>query len=298
MDAMSGVGSLFCGESDNYLADKALEVMQDEEGLSLSRGFDPFERAIQVDRASSCELMIQVCFQYLGSLPLALKAIRMHDSWMNSASGYDLVADAPELVFARATAICHLACVMEGVDAPLETLASLATSLSVGLHGDEVSQEDVATEARTLVLSSNSAPSIACWISSFCGRFDVATHSKFAGQLQKLEYNACVMAWLFALDVPASPDQLPRKTALGSFMLALLIMRIVPLDALKPQWLRDEGWNWLLTRLRAKQHQGHASAFPQSLGLHIFVPVLECVTKTSLEEVCADAATVGCVCLE
>jgi len=126
----------------------------------------------------------------LDSLPLALKAIRIHDSWMNFTTERDLAVDAhypPEVRFTRTAAICHLACTMEGVFVPLAKLVRVAKTLSMGLRCDEVSQQDVANEAWTLVSTLNSAPSVACWISIFNGRFDMATHAKFAGQLQNLD---------------------------------------------------------------------------------------------------------------
>ena len=89
-----------------------------------------------------------------------------------------------------------------------------------------------------------------------------------------------------------------RKTAIGSFMLALLMMRIVLLDALQPRLPRNEGWNWMLTRLRAMQCQEDGSTSPPSLDVQIFVPALELVTRTSLEEVCADAVAVAVVCFQ
>jgi len=96
--------------------------------------------------------------------------------------------------------------------------------------------------------------------------------------------------------VPASPDQLPRKTAIGSFMLALLMMRIVQLHAIQPRLPRDEGWTWMKARLRTMQHQEDGSASP-SLDPQILVPVFELATRTTLESVCADAIAVATVCL-
>jgi len=219
----------------------------------------------------------------------------MYDSWLNLAAEHDLAANchhSPELVFAHCSAICHLACTMEGVDVPLEFLATMATKRSENLHGDAVTQLDVVNEAVALTLALNSAPSVACWISIFCARFDVAAHANFAGQLQ---HCACGFALRFAYDVPASPDQLPRKTALGSFTLALLMKCVVQPGDLQPRLLRHEGWSWLLTHLRAMQYQEDGHASPPSLDPEIFLPVFEAATRTTLEEACADAITVAVV---
>merc|ERR1712129_80862 len=148
-----------------------------------------------------------------------------------------------------------------------------------------------------LTLTLNSAPSVACWISIFTGHGDISTQGKFAAELKRLRNFACQLACNFVMQVPSSPDQLPRNTAVGSFLLALLMTRLMQIDDLQQCTAGTDRVSWMLTRLRSTLDKWNVCASPMSLDPHMFTSILERVTQNKLEEVIADAATVATICL-
>merc|ERR1712008_485873 len=160
-----------------------------------------------------------------------------------------------------------------------------------------VSQQDVTLEKQELTLTLNSAPSVACWISIFTGRFDISTQGKFAAELKRLRNFACQLACNFVMQVPSSPDQLPRSTAVGSFLLALLMTRLMQIDDIQLCLLCTDRVSWMVTRLQSTLDKWNVYASPTFLDPHMFTSILERVTQNKLEEIIADAATVASICL-
>lgn len=188
------------------------------------------------------------------------------NSWFQAARVLDVVgvvcrsvADVlptPEVMHSRAAALCLVAEALAGHStrsvAPgprRASLAAYATSASTSIGGKPVSLTDILLEEHTLLRCLDSAPSVACWVSVFSTRFDVATNGVFGTRLMVLESTACKLAMRVVLRLCTSATHPPRRVAMGCFALALVAMRVVPASSLRPEGMDEDSWSFMLSPL-------------------------------------------------
>jgi len=205
---------------------------------------------------------------------------------------------APDLVFARAAAVCHFAhaaaCQLPNRNLQkLETLAACASSESIDLGGKMVSPQKVAQEQAVLMKMVDSAPNVFQWMSVFIARFDVVTKGMFANQVEPIKQWACSFACNYVAQEPASRNRLPSSMALGSFTLALVAVRILSIQALWSQLFSQEQWHRVCPQLQRCLNLSDAIVSSPHLDECIAAAIFELVTMTTFAEGRKEAMTVA-----
>jgi len=228
------------------------------------------------------------------------ETVRLHDLFAqlsvhsNDTNG---ALSAPDLVFARAAAVCHLAHVacqlLDGKPQKLETLAAFASTVSIDLGGNTVSPQKVAQEQTMLMKMVDSAPNVFQWVSVFIARFEIVTRGLFANKEEMMRQWACTLACNYVSREPASKNRLPSSMAVGGFTLALVAVGILSIRALRSRSFSHEYWSHVCLQLRRCLNLSDASVSSPHLDERIAAAIFELVTMTTFAEGRKEAMTLA-----
>jgi hypothetical protein len=181
----------------------------------------------------------------------------------------------------RAVAAWMITTKIEGAFDPFANLeladirnhARHASEVSLSLGGTAVQPEDVfkeETEVLELFSFNVCVTSVSTWTGTFVSRFNVATGGKVLGIQNEATIEQLCKFWvsLATWQVPASAAQTPKSMAIGIFALALITLKIMPLEALDVDIRVSDLWKGHADAILAEtQARGGTSDFYMSMEM-------------------------------
>jgi len=271
-------------------------LAQEEEGFrrqeAAGRG-SPTEAA----RGLALEIMSAALEALDATEEVFLRAVRVFDVWVGRAG--DGASEADACLFA---AVAMLVCAkLEipgerrlGFNLPEVVLSVVNFSLErlglASLTPLQVIREEaavVAAETHAVVLATSYS-----WLNIMMNRWILATGGMFLSECHRAGSVAMALLRACARYAPASNDHRPFFQAAGVFGILLLVTRMVPADALRPDGLDDGEWEAMRWSARSCGHGAEGKVCAMPLPAEQAEEVVAFAAAMPIEEVRASARRV------